>query len=236
MWSNVISIDKKYTKEIDYILKGLSNTNDLSYAVEESDDRIWIYIASACEHQPEIEDVVIKLLEAVFLSYFKTRFFISKLKITSLTYAKCALLSSIVHFDRDFESGVVARVMRNSLDYNLDGLMNFRLRALRESWDELADVARRLLDGATDENDIYDIASFITGSDGGKNQLILKHGVLKNITRRKNIDVIDLFDDEEYNLLYAIISQKPCEILLEDIRLSAPMCSTLKKIARVVER
>ena len=48
MWSNLISIDKGYDKEIGYILDKLQCTKDVSYAIEESEDRMWIYLASAC--------------------------------------------------------------------------------------------------------------------------------------------------------------------------------------------
>ena len=37
MWSNVISVDKVYEREINYIIGRLQSTKDLSYAIEESD-------------------------------------------------------------------------------------------------------------------------------------------------------------------------------------------------------
>ena len=66
MWSNVISIDKAYDREIEYILGRLQSTNDLSYAVEESDERIWIYLAGLCHKQDEIEQEMESMLEVVF--------------------------------------------------------------------------------------------------------------------------------------------------------------------------
>ena len=76
MWSNVISIDKAYDREIEYILGRLQSTNDLSYAVEESDERIWIYLAGLCDKQDEIEQEMESMLEVVFLSFLKLRFFL----------------------------------------------------------------------------------------------------------------------------------------------------------------
>ena len=145
MWSNLISIDKGYDKEIGYILDKLQCTKDVSYAIEESEDRMWIYLASACECADEVENKIYDILDVVFLSFFKLRFFLERLPIRALNHAKCALLSSIVNFDRDFESGIIAKTLSNSLDYNVDGLFNFRLRSLKEAWSEIADVASRLL-------------------------------------------------------------------------------------------
>lgn len=236
MWSNVISIDKQYEKEIGYILDKLQNTKDLSYAIEESEDRIWMYLASVCELQDVVEEEINKILEVVFLSFIKLRFFLDRLTLNTLSHAKCALLSSLVHFDREFEKNIVMKVVSNSLDYNIDGLMNFRLRALKDSWEELAEVAQRLLDGSNSEQDIFDIASFITGSDGKKSQLMIKDGNLKNVTFHKSVEVVNLFEGEEYNLLDAIIKEKPSEIVIENCHFSSPMSATLKKIARVIEK
>lgn len=77
MWSNLISIDKGYDKEIGYILDKLQCTKDVSYAIEESEDRMWIYLASACECADEVENKIYDILDVVFLSFLKLRFFLS---------------------------------------------------------------------------------------------------------------------------------------------------------------
>ncbi|MDE6302429.1 MAG: hypothetical protein K2M36_02445 [Clostridia bacterium] len=236
MWSNVISIDKSYDREIDYILGRLQNTKELSYAIEESRGRMWIYLASVCEKQDEVEEKLQGIFEVVFLSFLKLRFFLDKLHIKRMSHAKCALICSIVHFDREFESNILTKVLSSSLDYNVDGIMNFRLRSLIESWQELADLANRLLDGCNDESDIYDIATFITGSEGKLNQLVLNRNSLRNLTCHRAVEVVKLFDSDEYNMLSAIIREKPTEILIEGCNFTAPMNATLKKIVRVIEK
>lgn len=236
MWSNVINIDKSYDREIDYILKKLQNTKDVSYAVEESENRIWIYLAGLCDKQNDIEQEIESMLEVVILSFLKLRFFLERLHIKRMSHAKCALVCSIVHFDRDFEGGIVQKALNNALDYSIDGIYNFRLRALSEGWQELADLANRLLDGCNDEADIYEIATFITGSEGKLNQLVLNRNRLRNLTCHKSVEIVNLFDEQEYNMLSAIIREKPSEILIESCDFSAPMSATLKKIVRVIEK
>lgn len=236
MWSNVISIDKRYDKETDYILGKLQNTHDISYAMEESADRLWIYLASACEKQDEVESKLTSMLSVVFLSFFKLRFFARELRLKRFTHATCAMISSMLHFDREFEKSIVLRVLSSVIDYNVDGIMNFRLRALRDSWSELAEVAARLLESSGNDNDIYDIAAFITGSDGGSNRLLLSRDKLRNITSRSEIEVVKLFNEDEFNVLSAIISQKPAEILLDKCEISDGMGASLRKIARVIQK
>lgn len=236
MWSNVVSIDKEYDKEIDYILNRLQNTKDVSSAVEESKGRIWVYLASACDKQDSVEEDMCDMMQEVFLSFLKLRFFLSKLNIYALSHAKCALICSLVHFDREFEGNIVAKTISSTLDYNVDGLLNFRLRALTEGWAEIAEVANRLLDNSAGDSDIFDIASFITGSEGQKSQLVLKNNCIYNLAKRQNVNVIKVFDDSEYDLLFAIVRERPGEILIENCSFSAPMISALKRIARVVEK
>lgn len=236
MWSNLISIDKGYDREIGYILEKLQCTKDVSYAIEESENRVWIYLASACECVDKVESKIYEILDVVFLSFLKLRFFLERLPFRVLDHARCALLSSIVNFDRDFESGIIAKTLSSMLDYNVDGIFNFRLKALKDAWAEVADVAARLLEGSSSDADIYDIASFIAGSDGGKNQICIERNRLKNLTERKLVEIVNLFDAEEYNILSAIIKEKPCEIVIENNIFSNPMKSTLRRIARVIEK
>lgn len=236
MWSNVISVDKAYDREIDYILNKLQGTKDVSYAVEESKDRLSIYLASACERQDKVESEILAIVQEVYLTFLKTRFYKERLNLENFDHAKCAFLSSLVHFDREFESNIVSKVISCTLDYNIDGLYNFRLRAIKESWEEIAEVANRLLAGSAGDADIFDIASFITGSDGKKSQLLLKDGDVYNITKRQNIKTIDVFNDDEYDLLFAIVREKPVEILVENGNVSPKFMATLKHLTRVITK
>ena len=233
MWSNVISIDKGFRREIEFILGKLKNIRHLSYAMEESRDRVFVYIASVCEMQEEVEAQVRDVLQTVFLVFLKLRFFLSSLQNMDLNHANCALICSLVHFDTEYEKNIIGRVLGETIDYAIDGLLNFRLRPLMENWEELAALATRLISSGSG-GDIYDIASFITGTDGAKNRLALTRDALLNLTVRRPVEVIDLFDKPELNLISAIIREHPCEILLRDVSLSAPMNNTLKHIARVV--
>lgn len=236
MWSNVISIGKECEREIGFILDKLKDTKDISFAIEESKDRLWVYLASACEVSQKAENAIFDILEVIFLSFFKLRFFLDRLSGLELNHANCTLVCSLVHFDRAYERDILRKTLSESLDYNIDGLMSFRLRSLRDNWSELCDVAKRLVEGSGAEEDIYDIASFITGSDGNKCRLAVREDCLKNLTYRKNVEIVNLFDGEEYNLLSAIIKERPAEILIENRKLSAPMSKTLKHIARVIEK
>ena len=102
MWSNVISIDKCFSKEIDYLIASVKKVRDLSYAIEESKDRIWIYLASLCEKSVEVEEKITFLVEDVILTYMKTRFFLERLPSFLMThplarsYAHLCILTGVM--------------------------------------------------------------------------------------------------------------------------------------------
>ena len=235
MWSNVISIDKSYKKELKYIKSELNKIRELSFAEEESKMREWIYLACACQNRDDVEQSVERMIETVFLAFLKFDYFKERIPLCNFNHAKCALLSSIVCFDNDFESGIVAKTLANSLDYNVDGIFNFRLRNLKSAWDEVAEVASRLVENSSCDNDIYDVASFIAGSDGGKNEIVVDQSGMRNVTEGKRVLPIDVFGDDEYDMLFAIIREKPKEIYLHDVEFSRPMMDCLCKIAKVVQ-
>ena len=127
MWSNVISIDKGFGREIEFILAKLQKIRHLSFAVEESRDRVFFYIASVCEMQEEVEGQVRELLQTVFLVFMKLRFFLGALHNMDLNHANCALICSLVHFDSEYEKGIVSRVLSETCDYAVDGSLTLRI-------------------------------------------------------------------------------------------------------------
>lgn len=235
MWSNVISMDKCYERELRYILKELAKIKDVSYAQEESRLREWIYLACACETRDDVEEKINGIIETVYLAFLKTAYFKERIPLYNFNHAKCALLSSIVCFDNDFESGIIQKTLANTLDLNVDGIYNFRLKSLKEAWDEVAQVAARLLENSVCDEDVFDVASFIAGSDGGRNDILIDGRIVKNVTEHKTVVPISLFDDEEFDMLFAIIKEKPREIVVAGNDFSRPMLDSLSRITKVVE-
>lgn len=91
MWSNVISMDKCYKRELGYIQNELAKIKELSYAKEESQNRAWIYLACACQTRDEVEERVNSVIETVYLAFLKTEYFKREYRLsTSITQnARC---------------------------------------------------------------------------------------------------------------------------------------------------
>ena len=232
MWSNVISIDKRYSKEIDCIKNRIGEMKDLSFAVEESRDRIWIYLASLCEKSARLEEEITLLMQDIILTYMKTRFFLEKLPSFQLTHATCSLICSLVHFDRRYEENILRKRVAETADFNVDGLYNFRLQDLKQNWDEVISLASRLM--SSTDSDAYDIASFITSTDSAGNRVAIDSGQIFNLTTGERADLLDIFDKEEFNIIMAVIGECPSEIIVERTPLSKEMKATLNRIAEII--
>ena len=232
MWSNVISIDKCFSKEIEYILSKVKNIRDLSFAVEESKDRIWVYLASLCEKSARLEEEITVTIEKVILTYMKTRFFLEKLPSFQLTHATCSLICSLVHFDRRYEENILRKRVAETADFNVDGLYNFRLQDLKQNWEEVISLASRLM--SSTDSDTYDIASFITSTDNAGNRVAIDSGQIFNLTTGERADLLDIFDNDEFNIIMAVIGECPSEIIVERTQISKEMKDTLNRIAELV--
>ena len=231
MWSNVISIDKRYSKEIDCIKGRVENMRDLSFAVEESKDRIWIYLASLCEKSARIEEEITLLIEDIILTYMKTSFFIERLPSFTMSHATCSLICSLVHFDRRYEENMLRRALAETADFNVDGLFNFRLMEMKQNWEEVISLATRLMNST--DSDAYDISAFITSTDNADNRVAIDSGQVFNLTTGKKAEVLKVFDNDEYNLIMAVIGESPEEIIVERTPISKEMKDTLKRIAHL---
>lgn len=231
MWSNVISIDKRYSKEIDCIKERVENMRDLSFAVEESKDRIWIYLASLCEKSARIEEEITLLIEDIILTYMKTSFFIERLPSFTMSHATCSLICSLVHFDRRYEENMLRRALAETADFNVDGLFNFRLMEMKQNWEEVISLATRLMNST--DSDAYDISAFITSTDNADNRVAIDSGEVYNLTTGKKAEVLKVFDNDEYNLIMAVIGESPEEIIVERTPISKEMKDTLKHIAHL---
>ena len=231
MWSNVISIDKRYSKEIDCIKERVEKMRDLSFAVEESKDRIWVYLASLCEKSARLEEEITVTIEKVILTYMKTSFFIERLPSFTMSHATCSLICSLVHFDRRYEENMLRRALAETADFNVDGLFNFRLMEMKQNWEEVISLATRLMNST--DSDAYDISAFITSTDNADNRVAIDSGQVFNLTTGKKAEVLKVFDNDEYNLIMAVIGENPEEIIVERSNLTRDMLTTLKRIAHL---
>lgn len=234
MWSNVISLDKTYSREFDYLFDKIKNNKNLSYAFEESKDRNFLYLASVCDSAATVINEVENAICDVYLNHFKLAYFMSSLK-NRVTPALVALTSALLLFDQTYEDTLIRKVLSEVIDYNVDGILNFRLKDLTANWSELSDLIANLLSNSNSDDDIYSVAEFIHSQEGGKNQLMFGENGLFNLTKSESVKVENYFDNSDLNLLFAIIKESPKELILNGAALPVGVKKSLRPFAIINE-
>ena len=168
MWSNVVSIEKGDDKMFSELLSGIEGIKELSSAVEESKNRKYIYMAGLCEYADEIRDKIENFLSDFILTKYKLSYYSENLKYDKLDYPVATLISTLVYLDFDLEKAFVTRVLRELSSYDVDAIYRFRLKALRASWKEVAEMCARLFEVGTDEQDIYNVINYISATKTAK--------------------------------------------------------------------
>lgn len=121
MWSNVISLDKTYNREFDYLFEKIKNNKNLSYAYEESKDRNFLYLASVCDSASTVINEVENAICEVYLNHFKLAYFLSGFK-SNISPAIVTLTSALLLFDQTYEDTLIRKVLSEVIDYNIDGI------------------------------------------------------------------------------------------------------------------
>lgn len=233
MWSNVISIDKMYDKEFEYLYEKIKADKNVSYAYEESRSRHFLYLASLCESSLDVIANVENSICEVYLNHFKLKHFTKNFK--TLSDPLVALTSALLLFDHSYEDALIRKVLSEATEYNIDGILNFRLGALTENWNELSDLISNLLANSQTDDDVYSVAQFINSQEGGINRLMLSENQLVNLTKSKNVEIENFFDNNDQNLIFAIIKEKPAELVVKNRRLTDSLKRSISPFARIRE-
>ena len=124
---------------------------------------------------------------------------------------------------------MLRKALAETADFNVDGLYNFRIKDLKQNWDEVVTLATRLMNST--DSDAYDISAFITSTDSADNRVAIDSDQVFNLTTGRKVRVLDIFDNDEFNLIMAVIGECPEEIIVERSNLSKDMIATLTRIA-----
>lgn len=237
MWINELSIDKRYGREFDYILKMLSGIKNLSYTKEITKDRYIFSMATADEYEKQVKNQIFDIVKNVILVFIKRDVIFDGVSLDANTFTKVAIVASITHFDNVYEEKYLAYQMQDISDYNIDAIYNFRLKKLISNWEELKEMTSSLLAYADNEDLTY-IASFMNATSYeriGEVSVEELDEKLSLYTKkpRKNIPILPIYSNFYFNLLDALIRVNPKEVLLDNVVLPEDMLYILKKLVNV---
>ena len=75
----------------------------------------------------------------------------------------------------------------------------------------------------------------MSASTEKKNRIAVYKDKIINLTEQNEIEMPDVFQNDEYNALAGIISQRPYEIVIDENDYSPEFFSAIKRLARVTK-
>lgn len=180
MWTSVITIGKEHCGDLQYILSRLDESKFLSYATDESVERVFIHLAALCDYSEEAVSTVGDVLTDTFLCRNKLNFFRNNVRCRANRFANAALLGSLVGFDRAYEDALVRRTLVEQAEFSVEGIFYFRLKKLSENWAEICELTNHLLAVSQSDDDVYGVIGFLAPSEKGNPlELLETNGVCK---------------------------------------------------------
>lgn len=208
MRERILSIGKN-SKAVDYIEEYLTD-NHREYRKELDDNQVYFVIADT--------DIWLDaLISEVIVLYFKF-YEISKLIIPKgdCPYSYCAYIGSVLSIDADIEKEeVIKNIPQDSL-ISIDGIYNFCLKELRESWQSLAILCDKLIAQCKCDKDLYSLTSFMLGVENETNSTLTvdRQDIISLKKDGESLKLPKFFDDPEKDAITTILANSPSEILI----------------------
>ena len=151
------------------------------------------------------------LISEVICYYYKKEFLIDNLQINvGDKVTKLAFLYALLFFDKETDKYIVSKYLTVESKLNLDGFFNFKLKALKDKWHELIEIAN--------ENEVY------LYSDDTFMELI--KFLIDNIEVKSDEINIMSADDS-----YAVFDDKFDKIANDNIELNKEECVVIQLIS-----
>jgi hypothetical protein len=235
MWQTVITIDKKYDREYQFIIEGLEKIKDTAYAVRDTKNRHHINVAANEENLKRVRGKIAEIISDTILLYMKYRYLSAKIHFNEDSYLNSALLSALVYCDRSHETALVLSSIRDVYEYSIDAIFRFRLSELISNWDEVVGLVNGLVHSNHTSGDIYSLIQFILEmSDEEKSVInIVKDGnevIILNVKNNKRVDIPHISEKDHTNIISAIFSANPYEVHMDKELFNSEMLSVVNNI------
>lgn len=224
MKERILGIDKN-SKAIDYINDSLTE-NGIAFKIEEDDNQIFFITQD--------DECINSIVSEIIVIYFKFNE-VSKLLTSNGTcsYPFCAYIGSVLSIDAELEREQIKKAIPSDSFINIDGIYNFCLNEIRESWESLAILCEKLILQCKTEKDMYSLTSFMLGVENDTNATLTvdKQDTITLKKNGKKLNIPQLFSDPEMDAITTILANSPTEIIiLKKEAFSNEFMNLMKKI------
>lgn len=236
MWKKIVTIDKKYSREYRALMQELKKNKSLVYATEESKTRRIVSVAAREGDGTAADDYVCDRVAKLLTTYFKHSFITDKLGLKKATAAEASLLAVMVYYDCEGDYSELFGMLKDHDVICVDGVYNFAMRDMKESWEELAAISENLFDGLYDEDDLYEVAGYVVEEKADRARLLIadqKNPVVTDLTKGGFVTVDDFYGDSALNLINCVVGKGAKEVTLDASFKDKALISAIARFAKV---
>ena len=129
-------------------------------------------------------------------------------------------ISAIINFEIERETIIIKKALSGMDEYALDAIFNFRLGKLTKEWEELCEIANSELIDNCGNDTIYELISVMLANRKSKSRSLFvadnnNEIMITNPLKGNVIYTHNLFDDRDFNTIFALIKENPEEILFD---------------------
>lgn len=143
MYQNTIRSEKGNQHYINYLCNQISpalrQINGVS-AVSCADDTCCLSFACDESYKKQISDTVASVLADIFSVGYKNQYFKQKLCINSEDFFQNAVINTMCIFDTHKDKRAITKDLSSIDNLSIEGYCNFRLREVKDKWDEIINV------------------------------------------------------------------------------------------------
>lgn len=235
MWEICVCLEAKHFKAANFLFNYLKKqVNEFGVYVKKFEENHQIKILLACEEYDKNRAVVFlsnAIIETICI-YFKEEFLTRTLNLPikeGLYYE--ALKKALISFDKETDAFLISKqlIIEDNKDISLESFYYFKLKSIREKWEELASIANDNGCFLICNDNFIDLLKFLIDN------LEISHDTLNVYLEGEKFEIFDELDKsieicDEENLVTSLIGLCPRQIVFYGERCDNEKLSLLMKI------
>lgn len=236
MWKKTVTIDKKFAKEYDALVKELDRNKLVVFAAEEGKSRRYLSVAANDREAEAADDFLCAKVAKLLTTYFKHAFLTDRLGLKKVNAAQACLMAVMIYYDCEGDREEIFDALKGHDVISVDGVYNFAMREIKNDWEELAAVSENLFDGDYDDEDLLDVAGYVVEEKTDRSRFLIadaKNPVVTDLVRGGFVGIDDFYGDNAFNLINCVVGNGAKEVTLDASFKDKELIKTLSRFAKV---
>ena len=226
MWKKTVTIDKKFAKEYDVLVRELDKNKFVVFAAEEGKNRRYLSVAANERDAEAADDFLCAKIAGLLTTYFKHAFLTDRLGLKKVNAAQACLMAVMIYYDCEGGHDVIS----------VDGVYNFAMREIKNDWEELAAVSENLFDGDYDDEDLLEVACYVVEEKADRPRFLIadaKNPVVTDLSRGGFVTVDAFYGNTDLDLINCVVGNGAKEVTLDAGFKDKELIKTLSRFAKV---